>query len=153
MNCGINLSLNEAQKSGPAKLAGDWHWPRKIAGGLEPAILSSDRFRRRLAARFAAVLEQLALGAGPVLKRISGRAAALQKDLVGAQGDLFRCRMGPGCAGLRYCWRGTFPRLGHIPSFRQPLHVTSDGKPPLQNSLGSYSKDSIVRIEKTISGQ
>src|ERR1700686_5775954 len=75
------------------------------------AILSSDRFRRRLAARFAAVLEQLALGAGPVLERLSGRAAALQKNLVGAQGDLFRCRVGPGCAGLRYCWRGTFPRL------------------------------------------
>src|SRR5467141_2906334 len=109
------------KKAGPAEFAGEWRWLKKIAGGFGHAILimSSDRFWRRLAARFVAVLEQLTLGAGPVLERISGRTTALQKNLVGAQSDLFRCRMDPGCARLRYCWRGTFPRLGHTPSFQR----------------------------------
>src|SRR6266481_2779835 len=125
------------KKARPAEFAGEWRRLKKIAGGFGHAILSSDRFWRRLAARFVAVLEQLTLGAGPVLERISGRATALQKKLVGAQGDLLGCRMDPGCARLRYCWRGTFPRLGHTPSFQYCLHVTSDGKPSLQNSLQS----------------
>src|SRR5260370_29833832 len=106
------------KKAGPAEVAGKRHWLRKIAGGWGHATSSSDRFRRRLAARFGPVLEQLALSAGPVLERISGRTTALQKNLVGAQGDLFRCRMDPGCARLCYCCRGTFPRLVHTPSFQ-----------------------------------
>ncbi|HYU23406.1 MAG TPA: hypothetical protein VEM60_09720, partial [Candidatus Dormibacteraeota bacterium] len=73
------------KKAGPAEFAGEWRRLKKIAGGFGDAILSSDRFWRRLAARFVAVLEQLTLGAGPVLERISGRATALQKKLVGAQ--------------------------------------------------------------------
>src|SRR6266576_1739728 len=108
------------KKARPAEFAGEWRWLKKIAGGFGHAILiiSSERFWRRLAARFVAVLEQLTLGASPVLERISGRTTALQKNLVGAQGDLFRCRMDPGCARLRYCWRRTFPRPGHTRSFR-----------------------------------
>ena len=76
-------------------------------------ILSSDRFRRRLAARVAGFFLKLPLGAGPVLERISGRAAALQIDMVGAQCDLLGCRTGPACSRHPHCWRGTLPRLGH----------------------------------------
>src|SRR5882762_7597661 len=105
-----------------------WLWQKKVASievlgkppwlktatrAWRPVILSSDRFRRRFAAWLAGFFLKLALGAGPVLERISGRATALQIDMVGAQCDLLGCRTGPTCSRHPHCWRGTLPRLGH----------------------------------------
>src|SRR5882762_8559402 len=105
-----------------------WLWQKKVASievlgkppwlktatrAWRPVILSSDRFRRRFAAWLAGFFLKLALGAGPVLERISGRATALQIDMVGAQCDLLGCRTEPACSRHPRCWRGTLPRLGH----------------------------------------
>src|SRR5713226_3395825 len=115
-------------------------------GTWSPAILSGDQFRPRFAARLAGFFLELALGAGPILERISGRAAALQIDAVGAQRDLLRCRMDPDRSRLCHCYLGTLARLGHtlLPSiFDCGFHFTFRGKPSLQNSLETQSKDSI----------
>src|SRR5260370_29727858 len=76
-------------------------------------FLSSDGLRHRFAARAAGFHKQFALGARPIFERISRRAVALQINLVGAQCDLLRCRLGPGCSRLSRRWRGTLPRFGH----------------------------------------
>jgi len=88
-------------------------WPWNIAGSWNPARLSGDQFRSRLATRLAGFFKQLALGAGPVLQRISRCAAALQIDLVGAQRDFFPSRTHFSCPRLFHGWRGTLPILGH----------------------------------------
>src|SRR5712664_3931126 len=79
-----------------------------------PAIVGGDRLRRRFTARLAGFFLELALGARPILECISGRAAALQIDVVSAQRDLLRCRMDPGRSRISPCQRGTLARLGQI---------------------------------------
>src|SRR5712664_4435422 len=73
-------------------------------GTWSPTLLSSDRFWRGLTARLAGFFLELALGARPILECISGRAAALQIDAVGAQRDLLRCRMDPDRSRLCHCY-------------------------------------------------
>src|SRR5260370_10920986 len=107
----------------------------KPAGAWNRVILSGDRFRRRLAPRLADFFEQLAFSAGPVLERISGRVTALQIDMVGAQRDLFRCRMDPGGLRLSHHWQGAVLRLGHtllLPTAASILHLVES------NSIGNH---------------
>src|SRR6266566_4958280 len=128
------------KKARPAEFAGEWRWLKKIAGGFGHAILiiSSERFWRRLAARFVAVLEQLTLGASPVLERISGRTTAPKKSGRRARRSL------PLSDGSRLCAASLLLAKNFSPSWAYPLlsfdyalHVTTDGKPSLQNSWES----------------
>src|SRR5260370_38513832 len=98
----------------------------KPPGAWNPAMLSGDQFRPRFAAKLARLLLQLAFSAGPVLERISGRVTALQIDMVGAQGNLLRCRMDPGGLRLSNHWQGAILRLGHtllLPTAASILHA------------------------------
>ncbi len=106
-------STKRAKRLCPQRSWASWAGSAKAPVAWNPASLSGDRFRRRLAPRLAGFFEQLALSARPVFERISGRAIALQINMVGAQRDLFRCRTVPDCSRLSHCWRGTLPRLGH----------------------------------------
>src|SRR5260370_23507793 len=79
----------------------------KPPGAWNPAILSGDRFRRRFALRLAGFFAQFALSAGPVLERISWRVTALQIDMVGAPGNLLRCRRHRGSLRLSHHKQGS----------------------------------------------
>src|SRR5467141_3221441 len=101
---------------------GDWMKGALLAGRAlsgappgtwSPASLSGDRFRHRPAARLAGFFLELALGARPVLKRISGSATALQINLVGAQRDLLGCWIGQDRSRLSHRGRGTLTCLVH----------------------------------------
>ena len=108
---GVLLGRPALQERGKAR-----HRPanlRKPDGDLESRALSSDRFGRGPAARLAGFFLELALGARPVLERISGSAAALQINLVSAQRDLLGCRISPDRSRLSHCWRGTLACLAH----------------------------------------
>src|SRR5258708_29549082 len=77
--------------------------PGAPPGTWSPASLSGDRFRHGPSARLAGFFLKLALGARPVLERISGSATALQINLVGPQRDLLLCRIGPDRSRLSHC--------------------------------------------------
>jgi hypothetical protein len=112
--------------------------------------LSGDQFRPRLAARPAGFLQEFTFGARPIVERVSGCAAALQVNLIGAQGNLLGCRARRCCLRLSRAWHGSVARLWHpILLSRAGHHFTLGAKQSVGKFQESQSKDSIVRIEET----